>query len=240
MYKTAGEDIAVVIRFLVGGDTVVPDAGSVSYSVRDNAGALMVGLSAVAVADPYSTQTTITVPAASNAITGQIEKRAVIVRFTKDSIPHEIVEIYKLTAWLNLDVAPSAVRASLGLNEGELPDAEIDLPAAYFAIINEPEIDPVDFDAALAAGNASQIAANEAVVCRAALRVLPTLQTRMAAQERSGTSSFARQPVDYPRLRADLIARYSQALADALGIDSEAPTMIVFSTQTDPFTGEDA
>lgn len=236
LYFTEGEDVPVRILFKNGGETFIPDANSVYYTVRDNDGQTVVGHTNVAVSTGATTAAvTITVPAIVNQITGKIEQRTVQVKATRGGIPWNTSVAYHLTEWLNFSVRPPQVRKYLGVNEGELPDEDIDLVRAYLQV--ELDIGEENFAEALSSGTMEAIRANDAIMYQAALQILPGFALRIAQQETNGTLGFQRySKFDFDRLWAETAALYGDIVADLSLTDRVTPTLVAFSTQIDPFT----
>src|SRR5690606_8939185 len=138
-------------------EPVVPDANSVTFTVRDNAGQVVVDKEPVTMATA-SSEATVTIPADKNGVAGRFGQRVVTVNFTKSGRPLAMREAYRLTAWLNTTVTEDEVRNFIGVERGELPDDAVDITAAYLDV--EQAVGPAALEAALASGDRQQTLAN--------------------------------------------------------------------------------
>lgn len=237
MYETAGEDVTLQIPLLVEGDFVVPDIGSVTYTVRDGAGQPITGLIDVAVTtDDATTSIEITVLAAKNAITADIEQRTVTVKFVSGGAGRRIQIIYKLTDWLNMSATPGDVRSVIGCNGSELADQDIDLVLAYFQ--SDALLGGTILADELAGGGLASLNANRIIILRAALQVIPSLQLRIAQSETNGVVKYNRiAKLDFAALQAALAGQLADLIADLTGIPVSVGSLFILSSGLDPITG---
>lgn len=241
MDYVAGEDVVLAVRYRgPTGDYVTPDLGSVRYTVRDNDGAVVDGqVDVLVTTDPLTVQSTLVIPAAANTLVGRFAYRTVVVSFSAGGVPHQTKLRYRITPWLNHTVQPAQVRSYFGVNTSELADDDIDLMEAYLQV--ETEIgDPALLETLLSSGDARQININNAILYRAALNVLPSIQLRLAQEEADGSKRYTRfARLDMTKLEQATMALYTQAMADATGIPTPAKTLFMLSTQSDPITGDE-
>lgn len=233
---TAGEDVTLVVPFLADGEYATPDADSVVYSVRDNAGALFPDYTAVPYAHEGADRAIITLPASINAKTLTTEYRTLIVSYAVEGKPFRAACSYRLDDWLNITVGAAEVRAQLGLSAEELPDEDIDLPKAYYSL--DRDLGDGLLSAALSAGGVEAQFANDAVVYRAVLDLLPSLRLRVLVEEKSSTTSYRRlAEVDFDALTAAFSSMLEDVLTSVAGGESTYAVPFVASTRTDPVTG---
>lgn len=235
-YFFAGEDVNIVLPFLVDGangpDYVVPDPGSVTYTVRGHNGLPISGANNVSVpTDGDDTQVSVNIGFPINNKTRQFERRNVEYRWTVAGRSYRREFNFFLIDRLIYDATPNEVRERLGVNQSELPDHEIDLVAAYYQL--GARIGATVLSDKLAAGTYETIRANRALVLVEALRVLPSLRLRAAKAETSGAEGFTRYDIDWDALE--------KALKDELGQQTELLTgstggvVFMVSSQPDPF-----
>lgn len=205
----AGEDLSLQIPLRMGTEPVVPDANSVTFTVRDNTGQVLIDKEPVLMA-AASTNAYVEVPAAENALgAGRFTTRSIIVNFTKTGRPQTARLSYRLTDWLNTTVTADDVRAFCGLDAGELPDSVIDLVEAYFDVENDVS-EPI-LTAALGAADQTQVAANRMILARAVLLQIPGLALRVSQNESNGVFSAQRPKIDLTQLEARAQALYAES-----------------------------
>lgn len=237
-YVHAGEAIPYTIDFMVNGDYVVPDEDSVSYTIRDASGAPIPGHSGVAVVtDGQSDSVTIEIPAEVNTKTKDREPRYVHVRYTVAGRAYTLTGSYVLIDFLNFVVEPSDVRNWLGVTPGELPDKDIDLVKAYYAVKNDSSFANVDLPSLLAEGDEVAFAVNEAIRMQAAMQVLPSLENRIAQMERADQMAFQRGRLDIAGLRRRTASEYARLVQTVTGVTPLAPIFFTTSLPVDPVTG---
>lgn len=146
---------------------------------------------------------------------------------------------YRVEAFLPFGVSPEGVRRKLGLETHEITDDEVNLTIAYGefqALVGENALEAMADES----GYAELVIAN-AIEALAALRLLPSLQIRVAKKESSGTNQFERQTVDWDALRASLEqAVEAGALIIAPELDPTLNLGAIFVTvvRGDPVVGE--
>lgn len=235
-----GANVRLPITFMRGSEPLVPDVGSVTYSVYDHTGAVINDQEDIEVITTSTTfRTTITVPAVANAITAprRFERRLVVVQFEVGGAAEIRNFPYRIIPSLNHSVTPQQVRGFVGVNTHELADEDIDIIAAYITVENR--VTQAVLDAALITGTIVELAANELIRMAAVLNTLPGLKQRLAQEEKNGVKSFARPIIkDFAQLAADAQARYDEALGVMVGADGETNLTLVIVTQDiDPITG---
>lgn len=231
----ADEDITLRIPLRVNGEPVVPDAGSVTFTVRDNTGQVVVDKEPVVMATA-SSEATVTILAAHNALTGRFGQRVVVVNFAKSGRPLSMRESYRLTAWLNTSVVEDDVRNFIGVDRGELPDSAVDIADAYLDV--EQAVGAAPLEAALASGDRLQTLANRMILARSVLNVLPGLPMRLSQSESNGVFSATRAKIDFDKLADAAEAMYAEGLAELVfELDVNQDLLIAPALAPDPITG---
>lgn len=236
MWIEPGDDASVLINFQVGDDLVIPDAGSVKVTVRDNAGTPLAGFNKNLV-DADSTSVLITIPGANNTIAaGKVyENRFIVAYFTYKGMPFQAPAFYGIYPFVPLTVTPADARRHTGFSYEELPDDAVDIKAAY---INLAINLGTDFTNALTSGTEKQLAANNLVALRAALDMAHSFQMRMALTEQSQNNTFTRHDhTDVQKLIDDLAAKLDEQIFTFSS--GSATTQVFFMTvqPTDVITG---
>lgn len=232
----AGEDLSLQIPLRMGTEPVVPDANSVTLTVRDNAGQVLINKEPVVMAGA-ATNANIVVPASSNALgAGRFTMRTVIVEFTKTGRPQSVRLSYRLTGWLNTTITVDDVRAFCGLDAGELPDSVIDLVEAYFDVENDVS-EPI-LSAALASADQKQVAANRMILARAVLLQIPGLALRISQNESNGVFSAQRPKIDLIGLEMRAQALYAESSTlTSLRDEADMDLLLAPALSPDPITG---
>jgi len=237
----AGEDIQLSFVFGTGAEPVIPDVGSVTYTLLGPAGNPIDGMQNVPITTDAATfSTRVSVPASYNEIgvNKAFDRRSLLVRWTKGGVSDWMRLNYRIIPNFPFTVTPAAVRAFLGVNKGELPDEEIDLFSAYI-YVQEAVSDPIILSNALSSGDRVELLANDIIAMRAAIDLIPSLQNRVAQSEKNGVMGFDRIKIkDYSGLLADAYARYYAGLGLIdTGVSSPANyILLVTTTDTDPIT----
>lgn len=233
-----GDGVSLLIPFKLDGDYVVPDVGSVAYTLRDNAGAPVAGHTNVAVTTTTNT-TSIPIPFGSNVHTlvEDVEVRTLQVKWQKNGQSFVYMTSYRVVPWANYIVTGHSVRVLLGVGEHELPDEDIDLFAAYMEM--DATLGGTILDDALVAGTRGTLKANEAIACLAAIEVLPSLQLRALQRERVEDHEQTRLGnINFRKLGTDLSEKLAAAVAVLTNSEATVPTLFTLGTPTDAITGE--
>lgn len=232
-----GTTVRLPLRFTRGLDPLIPDVGSVTYSLYDHTGnALITDEELTTTATTF--QTTVEIAAEHNTIAAnrRFERRRLVASYTVNGAAEQTVVVYRVIPVMNHMVTPHQIRNFIGLTSVELPDEDIDLAVAYFKI--EDLIGAETLETNLVSGTISEISANTAICMQAVLDVIPSLKQRIAEQEKNGTKQFTRGKItDFEQLRQDAEAQLAAAL-DSLttGISTEQ-ALIVVTQDIDPITG---
>lgn len=235
---TAGQDVSLLVPFKVDGEYITPDAGSVSYSVRNTQGDLIGALTDVSITlGAGVTDTSITIPASYNSKSSDFEIRSVIITFKASGHTHTLVLVYRLSEWANLTANGDTVRGILGLSEFELPDADINIMEAYASLSSD--LGGTTLADALTSGTLKAQAANRAVALKAAVNLCVSIPMRALRSERSGDTAYDRYPRrDWSSLGRDLSSELeSEVDTFRVTIKEVQPTFLVGS-RTDVITGQ--
>jgi len=236
----SGETVHLNVTYGDGHEPVIPDVGTVLYTVLDHSGNPISGLQNIIVSTTPSTfQSTITIDPSVNVIdpSKAFERRTVFLRYQSGGKTHYQKVMYGVIPTLPFTASPSDVRKFLGVNKSELPDGDIDIFASYL-FVRETFSDPLDLDDALFSGDTLELLANEAIIMRAAIDIIPSLQMRVAQSEKDGPIGFDRIKIkDFSGLLAEAYRRYNDALG-VVGSNTVAVdyTLITVTQDVDPVT----
>ena len=240
MDAIVGSAHTVSFDLQVGVDYVDPDAGSVTYTVRDNTGAAISGQTDVEIDenDIIDQRVTISVPSGAHTVSGSrdYEQRTVQLKFTVDGQSYSFLKHYYVTPWLNYRVEPISVLGLIGLKEGEVWADQVDLVRSYHMLKNQ--LGGTVLDTALASGTAEQFAANEAIRYFAALDMIRCIELKALRKAGGDSMSYQRfEKIDFDSVRASLQLSLDE-LVDGFDTDG-AETAIIFlvSNPTNPITG---
>lgn len=232
----ADDDVTLRVPLRVNGEPVVPDTNSVTFTVRDNAGQVVINKEPV-VMGVASSEASVVVPANHNALSGAtFGNRTVLVEFTKSGRPMRTQLVYRLTAWLNTSVDVDAVRNFIGVDRGELPDDAIDIVDAYLDV--ELVVGATQLAAALASAGQTQRAANNLILAQAVLKQLPGLPMRLSQSESNGVFSATRAKIDFDKLADAANGLYADNIgALVVAFDAGQDLLIAPALTPDPITG---
>ena len=168
---TSGTVGTITIPLLEGKAPLVPEAGSVFYSILDQTGAATTVTARPVTTDVTTHTLRLELPAEVNTIAeGRLfEKRVVLVTFRWAGSTRQIETFYRVLPRLAHTVTPDDVRNYLGISEHEISDESIDLPAAYFYV--EADFKPVSLATVLTSGTVAEIAANTCITLQASSTV---------------------------------------------------------------------
>lgn len=229
---------AIPVDFVDGGEPFIPDTSSVTYSLRDHAGALIGAQTNIGVTvGPADTSVQIAVGAIYNAITTprEFEKRTLIVSALHAGVPVVFQTVYRIAPWLNHSVTMDMVRSLAGLRPSELDDDDVDLFAAYKWL--EAKISTVILTTALASGTKDEIDTNLAIASKALLDALPAVENRLLKTKTDGSMEAERFQFDFDALRIQLQANIDGVIEDIAGDAPAQSALYSFGTPTDPITG---
>jgi hypothetical protein len=230
-----GEPTSLVFDIVEDGQFVSPTIGTVTYTLRDNAGQAVSGH----IDAPVTTvegQTTITIPLLGtvNAKTKTFEHRTVTLKATVGGRELVFRQTYRIHDWMPFVITPEDVRAFIGFSDDELPDRDTDLVAAYLAL----KEGLTSLDDYLASGDLSAIRANRALVCQAVLDLAQSIPGRAIQTKRSETAQMARfQTADWSQVRAQASGELSELKQKLSSTVDVAFPLFTLATPTDPIIG---
>ena len=241
MDAIVGQSYLVAFDLRLDEEYVTPDAGTITYTVYDNSGTVMGGLSNVAYPDGSVTanRVLITVPNSSHTVGAgkSFEQRSVELNFLYDGVPHRMLKHYYVTSRLNYRADPFEVLGMIGLKEGEVFADQVDFVRSYFLLASQLTSSGSDLATLLASGTISQINANEAIKVHAALDLMTCIELKAFRKAGGDSLSFQRfEKVDFSALRAELTSRLS-TLTEAISSTTTAPTVFQVVTVVDAITG---
>lgn len=234
-----GTDVSLNIIFEANGQTLVPDTGSVKLNLRNHEGTLLITNQTVTVGSGL-TSASVLIGASHNTLTvdQKFARRVAQITFTSGGQTYNIYKTYRVNAWLNHDVTPETVRGLLGVNVNDLPDSSIDILKAYLLVELQLSEYAIDINDKLIAGDIGAINTNKTIACSAALDCLASLRLGVAQQEENGALSFSRfASIDWDALEASIRCQLEEAFEQVVDEETTSPTLIVFTTRTDPITG---
>lgn len=221
-------------------DLVVPDEGTVSFSLYNRAGGLITGPVELT-PEAQATGVSISIPGTVNAlISGDMfDQRTVALSWIADGRSGIALHRYRIIPLPLYTATANTVRGVIGIAADELPDADIDLWAAYLIALQRVG---AALDAALMAPGYSNVVANRIVAYTAVEQLLPSLPQRMLKTKSDGSLQVERLK-DLPLVGfAEAVA--AQLLADIETLVPPADTtpgtpfmMLLTSPTTDPVTG---
>lgn len=246
---------SISIPFLVGGEFVTPDTGSITLTFRGANGSVIGGLlnfplptatlgtvqlASTVPGDTSFSNMALEIPSSLNQIsTGDFEARYIIVRYRAQGTSQEFKTAYNLFPFLPIQVTAEDVRSWVGAKFQELPDSEIDLVSTYYSL--KASIGS-NFTDAMSGTGLATLAANKVLSLTAALKALPGLPAKLVKLETSSNASIQRNKIDFEALRSDLegeldksLNEMNSALLGASGIASR--TLFSVSSTVDLFPG---
>lgn len=227
------------IDFIGPTGLLVADAGTVAYTIFDQAGVPLIG--PLPIAPSGDTGVTVVVDAALNTIPSgkRFSRRTIMVTWRANGQHCQLMRPYRVLPFALYSATEVNVRALLGLGEDELPDADVDLFSAFLSV--ESDVGSDALATALTSGTTDETNANSAIVAECALALLPSLRTRtlMAITDGDQKIERFRTPPDWAKLETDLRGVRSAAIAALTGIDVTAAAggLAVFTSPTDVITG---
>lgn len=231
----AGQDVTVAVVLTHRGEPFVPDNNTVQWELRGHDGSVLSPKSSLG--GVQDTTANITVGAVHNTLAADrtLEKRTLIVSGTRDNQAFTVQQPYRLTDFLNMSATPAQVRTFIGLDEGELPDEDIDLIAAYFDVADLSSLDRLQ--QALGSDGSAERAANRAIVAQAVLNLLPSLPARLSKKETDGASAVERFQIDFNDLERKAIRARNKGLVPLQTQETPTRTLVAFTQRPDPISG---
>lgn len=238
MNAIVGEDYSLPFHLMVEREYVVPTIDSVSYTVFNNAGSPIAGLTNVAIVT-NSTTNRVDVNVSNTAHTvaalKDFEQRTVAVKFSSGGQKYTLRRSYFVTPFLNYRASPEDVLNYLGLLDGELALDQVPLVPAYYYV--RDALTPAVFDLAMISGKTNQLHVNDAIKLQAARSFLDTLELRTFKKAGGEGLSFTRfDGIDFDDLRSRVNSDIKTLLGKLTG-NATIPTVFVLSAPVDAITG---
>ena len=239
---TAGEKLLLPVMFKRNGEPMIPDVGSLSFTVRDHVGQPLSGfVNQPITAGPTIFALSLEIGATANTIAPEreFERRTVFITYQVNSVTLTDRYTYRVVPLMNHSLAPKDIRSFLGVQERELDDSEVDLTVSYFKVAET--LGSVDtLEEALTSGNMTEIKANDAILMVAVLDILPSLKQRIAQEETNGVKSYKRADIEgFAELEATALSRLDDAMDILLESvqTSTVYTLLVVTQDADALTG---
>lgn len=209
----------------------VPEDGTLSYTIRQHDGSTLSGHTN----QPLTSSQLVTVdfPSAITSITKTFEKRTLIFDYKHNGASKRVTRFIKLVPFINTVVTGEMVRDWFGLSESELDLSRISVFDAYM----EVKKDIQGIDTFLSAGDETENAANNAVLARAAMRLIPSLKLLVAQSQTDGPIEFQRySDIDFEAFEDRAKRLYDESLS-ALGRGEAEPDLFTVVQRPDAFVG---
>lgn len=223
----ADETVNLDIPLIVNGEYVLPDACSLTWTLRGHSG-LVLDTGKI-----NDVQTTIglTIDAQHNSVSRELENRFVHLEFTSGDIPKKIVTSYRLVPFIPMTASADDVRAYLGLDYQELPDQMVDVVAAYISTrYRVPDIDQWLLD--------KPLEANDLIIKMTALQICNSLIMRVLQSDKSDSNSFTRFRVDFDKHRRRIMDDVDSVIVSLQGETDTQYSFSLLGVIPDPVTGE--
>jgi len=217
-------------------DQGVPDGHTVSWQLYDVDGSLLDSGAVSVATDAVSVNMPIAASNNTLANGALFSSRDFAWSYAVDSNIINGEVRYSVEARAPFGAATDGVRSKLGVSPQDLPDDDISLIRSY-----------VVFRDTIGADNLTNItdeavifAVRDAIEAQAALFAIPSLGTRVAASEDTGTNAFKRQAIDWQVVADAMAARVNAgyvAVVPTYDPTANAGALFVLATPaTDPIT----
>lgn len=232
------EPVSLTFSIVEDGEFATPDPDSMTYSLRDNAGERVVGQTDVPVSvSENQTSVTVEIDGVQNSKAKDFEFRTVELKYKINGESRSVRRSYRVIDYLPYQTSINDVRNFLGLAQHELNEDDVDLVAVYYEVMDD--VDAAIFTQALIAGGITTLRANDAIMAKACLKVIPSLQLRALQSEKGMDNSASRfQSINWDRLHVRAETLYADMIRQ---ISPNAPEnvrpFITKITPTDPVTG---
>ena len=222
---------------------LIPEAGSVYYSLYDATGAVLV-LKGDLTPEAEATGVSISIDAVHNLLAPNrsFERRLLTLHWIAQGRSYSRRLNYRIVEMPLHSVVPDQVREYLSLGEDELPNEAIDLFSAQIQL--EELVGKETFASAITSGTMLELRAERALILTAASALFPSLRYRIAQSKSDGTAKFERlkDPAAFGELVAATAGELASNLIALLGPNAPTSTVTPFLLQlstitTDPITG---
>lgn len=251
-YTFKNESFVYAFDFKVEGSFVVPDDGAYTYKVRKIDGTILtsgdIQIEPVESGDKdtpeYADHATITIPAEYNDLEeGKLfDSRIIEISFYYKDKPYTLRDSYRITDFYYFTASTKDVRDYYGLNEGELPDEDIDLTEVYLQLMQKHgEV----FKECLTTAGVGNIRANRLIVLKGVVQVFSSVRLRVNQEENDGSSKFIRylNKIDWDALLDSALAEIEELENNLTGEETVSYTDYVpfyLGAVTDAITGEES
>lgn len=251
-YTYRDESFTYAFDFKINGDFVYPDDGIFTYKVRAKDGTILlqdeVRLEQEIYNDgevetaTYPESASFEIPAEINTMESDyFDSRIVEISYFYNGKPQLIRDSYRITDFYYFTASPKDVRDYFGLNEGELPDEDIDLNDVYFQLLKKHG--DKFTDALNLEGGVANIRANRLIVLKGVVQVFPSARLRVNQEENDGSSKFLRylNKIDWDGLLANALAEIEELESNLNGdetVTNTAYSPFYLGAVTDAITGE--
>lgn len=244
-YLIENEAAFLSIDLVYGGQFVTPDDSLYSYKVINNSGEIIYADKDLPIPEEGKDRAPVIIPAEYVTLDDEslFKDLYIIVTFMLKGSQVRVREAFRVIREPYFTASVKDVRSIYGINEGELPDEDLDMTEVYLTMSASLGN---DFTEALKSGNKSNFRANRAIALQAALNIFSSLRLRVAESEKSGTNTFLRnlRNIDWGALRANLESELAGLVEDITGeattyADNYAP-IVLGSRSPDAITGEEA
>jgi len=237
MYVFPGKTLNVRVDFKIGDDPASPTVAA--FVVRDMDGIVVTSTPITIVSG--ATSAWIVIPAIAHVLTGgeKYRQHRIEVSYEVSNMVFDIQYAYYVVPDLFISHTPDEVRLILGVNDVEVPDADIDFYRSYVDLSSGKYGE--DFLTALSSADMDLVfAAKQLLFWQTLLNLVPITRMRLYKSVESETSKITRlststslQPVE-----ALINARYNEYLAIIYTSSPlVTPTLFVVTSPADPVTG---
>lgn len=244
-YLINNESALISVDLVQGGQYVTPDDSLFSFKIINSSNEIIYSQEAISVGEDTKDRAIINIPSEYNTLSegALFEDRFVIVSFMYKAGQVRLKKAYRLINEPNFTTTVNDVRNIYGINEGELPDEDLDMTEIYLTML---AANGESFAEALKSNTRANFRANRAIALQAALNIFTSLRLRVAESEKSGTNTFLRnlRNIDWEALRAELENELTGLIEDITGeavnyVDNYSP-IVLGSRSPDAITGEGA
>ena len=255
-YTFENEDFVYAFDFKVNGNFVVPDDNAYTYRVRNIDGTILTSGEGTTVPEIdneeedtkdseelHPDSSSFVIPAEYNTKEeGKLfEGRIIEVSFFYKGKPYTLRDSYRITGFYYFTASTKDVRDYYGLNEGELPDADIDLTEVYLQLVQKHGQTFVDCLNTAGLGN---IRANRLIVLKGVVQVFSSVRLRVNQEENDGSSKFIRylNKIDWDALLDSALSEIEELESNLTGEEVITYTdynPFFLGAVTDAITGEE-
>lgn len=228
----------IPVLFSELGEPFIPDADSVTWTLRSQSGAVVSGFVDVSVTTgPTDVQVNITIPALQNTISSGLlfEKRTIMVSALRGGKPWMHRVSYYVVPWSNHIVDAAYARSLVGLDDSDVPDSDLDIFNAY--LVMSQRLGQTEMEDALSSGTEQEMLVNRAIAARALLDAMPAISNRILKRRTDGSIQAERFKFDRELMEAALRGHIDQAVLSVFGETGESTLLFSFGAPTDPITG---